>query len=75
MPLLQFVFNQLGVPGLVGMGLGLWLFSSATGPNGRNIFDQQPWHPMAAAAVGGFVFGIAGWFLIAICIYTLPKVN
>ena len=67
MPILQKIILEFGLPGLLGMGLGLWLFGTAV-KGSNNILDQAPWNPIASAVVGGIVFGIAFYFILGLCL-------
>jgi hypothetical protein len=58
------IFSEFGLPGLIGIALGLWLFGSQVRGAQGNVFGVTPWHPLHAALVGGFVFGFGIWFVI-----------
>lgn len=63
----QWILINFGIPGFIGMILGIWLFSNNVRENG-NILGQTPWHPFAGAIGGGVVFGFAIWFIFGLCL-------
>jgi len=68
MTIFNHIFLQLGIPAVIGMVLGVWLFASDVRGNGRNIFGMTPWNPIQSALLGGVVFGGIIWFLIGVLV-------
>jgi hypothetical protein len=59
------IFKEFGIPGLLGMGLGYWLFATSVRGSKGNILGQEPWEAHWALPAGGVAFGWAFWAVIA----------
>ena len=62
MPIIQWIFQNFLLPGLIGAALGVWLLGSGV-RNGQNILGQTPLHWLSAAAIGGVLIGFSFWFI------------
>ena len=52
---LQLIVTQFGLPGLIGFGLGFWLFGTKVKNDRENILGMEPWHWVAAGVAGSIV--------------------
>ena len=50
----------LGLPGLIGAGLGYWLLGTKV-KDGVNILGNEPWHPLTAIVIGALVLGVGAF--------------
>ncbi len=61
--MINFVFLQLGIPALVGAGIG-WLLLGKSMNEKQTFFGSDPLDDYAAAILGAVVVGAAFWFVL-----------